>query len=60
MLKPENDTGKRARMICRNNLFEPNIILEMDQSDDFLQHHLRPAWGSLLSEISCSQSTSYL
>ena len=31
MLKPENDTGKRARMICRNNLFEPNIILEMDQ-----------------------------
>lgn len=31
MLKPENDTGKRARMICQNNLFEPNIILEMDQ-----------------------------
>ncbi len=28
MLKPENDTGKRARMICRNNLFEPNIILK--------------------------------
>ena len=31
MLKPESDTGKRARMICQNNLFEPNIILEMDQ-----------------------------
>ena len=31
MLKPENDTGKRARMICQDNYFEPNVILEMDQ-----------------------------
>lgn len=31
MLKPENDTGKRARMICEDNQLEPNVILEMDQ-----------------------------
>ena len=31
MLKPENDTGKRARTICEDNQFEPNVILEMDQ-----------------------------
>lgn len=31
MLKPENDTGKRARDICRENHFEPVVVFEMDQ-----------------------------
>lgn len=31
MLKNENDTGKRARLICQSAHFEPNIILNMDQ-----------------------------
>lgn len=31
MLKPENDTGKRARLLCQESNFEPNVILEMDQ-----------------------------
>lgn len=31
MLKQENDTGQRARDICRKNHFEPVIAFEMDQ-----------------------------
>mgnify|MGYP000013644222 FL=1 len=31
MLKDENDTGKRARQICKSSHFTPNIILNMDQ-----------------------------
>ena len=30
-LKPENDTGKRARMFCSNAGFVPNVLFEMDQ-----------------------------
>lgn len=31
MLKQENDTGKRAMDICRENHFEPIVVFEMDQ-----------------------------
>ena len=31
MLRNENDTGRRARLICQDNNFKPNIILNMDQ-----------------------------
>lgn len=31
MLKNENDTGRRARLICQDSHFTPNIILNMDQ-----------------------------
>jgi DNA-binding transcriptional LysR family regulator len=30
-LKPENDTGKRARMFCSNAGFVPKVLFEMDQ-----------------------------
>lgn len=30
-LKPENDTGKRARMFCHNAGFVPNVLFELDQ-----------------------------
>ena len=30
-LKPENDTGKRARAFCRNAGFVPNVLFELDQ-----------------------------
>ena len=30
-LKPENDTGKRARMFCSNAGFVPNVLFELDQ-----------------------------
>lgn len=31
MLKPENDTAKRAIDICRAQQFEPNVLFELDQ-----------------------------
>lgn len=31
MLRNENDTGRRARLICQDSNFKPNIILNMDQ-----------------------------
>ena len=31
MLKPENDTGKRALELCRANHFQPVVAFEMDQ-----------------------------
>lgn len=31
MLKQENDTGKRAINICRENNFDPVVVFEMDQ-----------------------------
>lgn len=31
MLKPENDTGKRALAICRRNHFQPHVVFELDQ-----------------------------
>lgn len=31
MLKPENDTGKRALNICQENNFHPHIAFEVDQ-----------------------------
>lgn len=31
MLKPENDTGKRALNICRRNHFHPHVVFELDQ-----------------------------
>ena len=31
MLKPENDTGKRAINICQENHFQPHIAFELDQ-----------------------------
>ena len=30
-LKPENDTGKRARMFCHNAGFVPHVLFELDQ-----------------------------
>ena len=30
-LKPENDTGKRARMFCSNAGFVPQVLFELDQ-----------------------------
>ena len=60
MLKPENDTGKRARMICRNNLFEPNIILEMDQQMTSYNITCSGMGISFIGDIMLSKSTSYL
>lgn len=31
MLKPDNDTGKRALNICQENHFSPSVIFQMDQ-----------------------------
>ena len=31
LMKPENDTGRRAISICRENHFHPQIMLELDQ-----------------------------
>ncbi len=31
VLKPENDTGKRAMDICRSHSFVPDVLLELDQ-----------------------------
>ena len=31
MMKTENDTGRRARLICHASGFEPDIVLNMDQ-----------------------------
>lgn len=31
MLKPENDTGKRALHICRQNNLQPHVVFELDQ-----------------------------
>lgn len=31
LLKPENDTGKRAMSICQKNEFHPKVALELDQ-----------------------------
>ena len=36
MLKPENDTGKRALNICRRNHFQPHVVFELDQQIDCL------------------------
>lgn len=31
MMKQENDTGKRARLICQEQQFTPNVAFELDQ-----------------------------
>lgn len=31
LMKPDNDTGERARAICRENRFTPRILFELDQ-----------------------------
>lgn len=31
LMKPENDTGKRAMAICQENRFHPRIAFELDQ-----------------------------
>ena len=31
LMKPDNDTGERARAICRENHFSPHVLFELDQ-----------------------------
>ena len=31
LMKPDNDTGERARAICRENRFTPQVLFELDQ-----------------------------
>ena len=61
-LKPENDTGRRARMFCHNAGFVPNVLFELDQQMTSYQITRSGLAVSFLSDtlISCLTDDDHL